>query len=47
MASAIAASSRPFGKRRRVSASHSAIMAGAVNCNTVAVAVLEASIAAI
>lgn len=47
MASAIAASSRLSGQRRPTSASHTAIMAGAVNCITVAVAVLEASIAAI
>ena len=46
MASTIAASSRTSGRRRRDSASHSATMAGAVYCSTVAVAVFEASIAA-
>ena len=47
MASPIAAISRPPGRLRPASASHSATMAGAVNCRMVAVAVLEALIAAI
>ena len=47
MASATAATSRRPGRRRPTSAIHTATMAGAVNCSTVAVAVLEALIAAI
>ena len=47
MARAMAASARRSGQRRPISASHTATIAGAVNCNTVAVALLEALIAAI
>ena len=47
MARAMAPSARPWGSRRRVTANQTAIMAGAVNCSTVAVAVLAAAMAAI
>ena len=47
MASAMAATSRRLSRLRPITASHAATMAGDVNCSTVAVAVLEVSIAAI